>query len=74
MRGDGRRLQTAAENAFAHIAGTTGKGPAGIASWSLVHGLAMLMLDSQISIETTPGDMVLRATNVLWEGLQATLE
>jgi len=66
-------LRSAAQQAYRHITGTLPDESAAIAAWSIVHGLAMLLLDAQISDGTpTRAEAEARAekvTAVLWRGL-----
>lgn len=66
-------LQEASRRAYSHITSTLGQGPASIASWSLVHGLAILLLERQIGgarRDREEAEALARdVTRVLWEGL-----
>lgn len=68
-------LRAAASRAYGHITGAVGDETAAVASWSIVHGLAMLLLDAQIGEEIpTRAEAERRAravTGVLWEGLRS---
>ena len=67
-------LHAAASRAYAHITGPLGDEAPAVAAWSLVHGLAMLLLDAQIG-EGVPTrkaaeERARAVTRVLWEGLR----
>lgn len=68
-------LRSAAQQAYKHITGTLPDESAAVAAWSIVHGLAMLLLDAQVSGGTpTRAEAEARAlkvTAVLWRGLGA---
>lgn len=70
-------LRAAASRAYRHITGFSGDETVAVASWSIVHGLAMLLLDAQIG-EGVPtrieAERRARAvTGVLWEGLRSRI-
>lgn len=67
-------LQAAARRAYGHITTSLPDETAAVAAWSLVHGLAMLLLDAQIG-GTIPSRSAAErrareVTEVFWEGLR----
>jgi AcrR family transcriptional regulator len=67
-------LQAAASRAYGHITTSLSDETAAIAAWSLVHGLAMLLLDAQIGgaiPSRSAAEKRARAvTQVFWDGLR----
>lgn len=67
-------LRAAASRAYGHITTNLSDETAAVAAWSLVHGLAMLLLDGQIG-GTIPSRSAAEkrareVTQVFWEGLR----
>lgn len=67
-------LRAAARHAYGHIIGVLDDEAAAVAAWSIVHGLAMLLLDDQVGDGATgraEAEAWARdATSVLWQGLR----
>lgn len=67
-------LRTAARRAYGHITKSLPDEAAAVAAWSLVHGLAMLLLDARIGgtipSRSTAEDRAREVTQVFWEGLR----
>ena len=67
-------LEAAASRAYGHITATIHDEVAAVAAWSIVHGLAMLLLDAQIGgavpSRSTAEERAREVTGVFWEGLE----
>lgn len=68
------KLQAAASRAYGHITTNLPDETAAVAAWSLVHGLAMLLLDAQIGgmipSRSTAEKKAREVTQVFWQGLE----
>lgn len=71
---DHPELRTAAGRAYGHITTSLPDETAAVAAWSLVHGLAMLLLDSQIEgaipSRSAAEKRAREVTQLFWEGLR----
>lgn len=67
-------LRAAASRAYGHITASLSDETAAVAVWSLVHGLAMLLLDAQIGgavpSRSAAEKRAREVTQVFWEGLR----
>lgn len=67
-------LRTAAGRAYGHITSSLPDETTAVAAWSLVHGLAMLLLDAQIGgaipSRSAAESRAREVTQVLWEGFR----
>lgn len=68
------QLRTSAKRAYGHITASIPDEGAALAAWSIVHGLAMLLLDAQIGgtvpSRSTAEERAREVTQVFWEGLE----